>query len=97
MHHPKKSGSSLELDSDVHVNVQPEDFNLVLTGNDPNPATFRDLGFGAEMLKDAGAYTIGECSLIVAVRDKVAEALLQSNIHITAVFSGLHSEFHLLA
>ena len=45
-HHPKKSGSNLELDSDVLENVQPEDFNLGLTGNDPNPATFSESGFG---------------------------------------------------
>jgi len=36
--------------------MQPEDFNLVLTGNDPNPATFSESGFGAEVLVDAGVY-----------------------------------------
>ncbi len=79
-HHPKKPGSNLKLDSDVLENVQPEDFNLVLTGNDPNPVTFRYSGFGAEMLIDAGAYTIGECSSIVAVEDNVVEALLKSTV-----------------
>ncbi len=53
MHHSKKSGSNLELDSDVLENVQPEDFNLGLTGNELYLATFRDSGFGAEMLIDA--------------------------------------------
>ena len=32
------------------------------------------------MLIDAGAYTIGECSSIVAVEDNVVEALLKSTV-----------------
>jgi hypothetical protein len=54
--------------------------SIVITGNELNPATFRDSGFGAEMLIDAGAYTLGDCSSIVAIEDNVAEALLKSTV-----------------
>ena len=85
--HRKKSSSNLELDSDVPENVQPEGFNFVTKGKDPNLVTFRDSSFETKLLIGAGAYIIDEFCSINAVEHSVPEALIKSQVHIPAVFS----------